>query len=187
MNIFVLDRNPFKAAQMLCDAHVVKMALESAQLLSTHYRMTICNTDGVGMQQLTDILYKPTHVNHPCRVCLENPFNRSWLVYHFTALLSEYTHRYGKVHGSSKLRHIFSMHVALDKWLPEALDKLTLPKCMPDTYKTEGNGIDSTVQSYRNYYKYKQETMYRFRYTNREIPDWLIKMDLMEALDDTKH
>lgn len=175
MNIFVLDSNPARAAQMLCDAHVVKMALESAQLLSTHYRMTILNTDGVGVQQLADTLYRPTHINHPCRVCLDNPFNRAWLVYHFRALLSEYAHRYGKVHSSSKLRHVFSMPTHLDKWLPEALDKLTLPKCMPDTYKTWGSDIDSVVQSYRNYYKYKQETMHRFRYTGRAVPDWLLR------------
>ena len=187
MNIFVLDSNPVKSAQMLCDAHVIKMALESAQLLSTHYRMTILNADGVGIQKLADMLYKSTHINHPCRVCLDNPFNRAWLVYHFRALLSEYTYRYGKVHGSSKLRHIFSIPMALDEWLPHALDKLTFPKCMPDTYKTGGDDIDSIVQSYRNYYKYKQETMRRFRYTNREIPEWLIKADLMEVFDDTKY
>ncbi len=34
MNIFVLDRDPTKAAHMMCDKHVVKMILESAQMLS---------------------------------------------------------------------------------------------------------------------------------------------------------
>ena len=36
MNIFVLDKNPYISAQMMCDAHVVKMIVESCQLLSTH-------------------------------------------------------------------------------------------------------------------------------------------------------
>ena len=35
MNIFVLDRSPQAAAQMQCDRHVVKMVLESAQMLCT--------------------------------------------------------------------------------------------------------------------------------------------------------
>ena len=39
MNIFVLDMNPVTAAQMQCDKHVVKMIVESAQMLSTAHRM----------------------------------------------------------------------------------------------------------------------------------------------------
>ena len=40
MNIFVLDRNPTIAAQQMCDKHVVKMIVESAQMLSTCHRMS---------------------------------------------------------------------------------------------------------------------------------------------------
>ena len=39
MNIFYLDRDPKIAAQMMCDKHVVKMILESAQILSTAHRV----------------------------------------------------------------------------------------------------------------------------------------------------
>ena len=39
MNIFYLDRDPVIAAQMMCDKHVVKMILESAQMLSTAHRV----------------------------------------------------------------------------------------------------------------------------------------------------
>ena len=39
MNIFILDRNPVKAAQMLCDRHIPKMIVESAQMLSTAHRL----------------------------------------------------------------------------------------------------------------------------------------------------
>ena len=39
MNIFVLDRNPVIAAQMQCDKHIVKMIVESGQMLSTVHRM----------------------------------------------------------------------------------------------------------------------------------------------------
>ena len=35
MNIFVLDEDPIKAAEYHCNKHVVKMILESAQMLST--------------------------------------------------------------------------------------------------------------------------------------------------------
>ena len=39
MNIFVLDKDPVVAAQMQCDKHVVKMIVESAQMLSTAHRI----------------------------------------------------------------------------------------------------------------------------------------------------
>ena len=35
MNIFVVDEDPEIAARQLCDKHVVKMILESAQMLCT--------------------------------------------------------------------------------------------------------------------------------------------------------
>ena len=53
MNIFVLDTDPRKAAQYLCDKHVVKMTLEYAQILSVYNQ----HKDGV---------YRPTHLKHPC-------------------------------------------------------------------------------------------------------------------------
>ena len=39
MNIFILDEDPAEAARQQCDKHVVKMIVESAQMLSTAHRM----------------------------------------------------------------------------------------------------------------------------------------------------
>ena len=39
MNIFALDKDPVVAAQMSCDKHIVKMILESAQMLCTAKRV----------------------------------------------------------------------------------------------------------------------------------------------------
>ena len=39
MNIFYIDENPVQAAEWMVDRHVVKMILESAQLLSTAHRL----------------------------------------------------------------------------------------------------------------------------------------------------
>ena len=38
MNIFYLDRDPVVAAQMMVDKHVIKMILESAQMLCSAKR-----------------------------------------------------------------------------------------------------------------------------------------------------
>ena len=39
MNIFAVHDNPIISAQQLCDKHVVKMIVESCQLLSTAHRL----------------------------------------------------------------------------------------------------------------------------------------------------
>lgn len=58
MNIFRLDNDPISAAIYQCDKHVVKMCLETAQLLSTTHRVL----DG---EEASPVLYKATHKNHP--------------------------------------------------------------------------------------------------------------------------
>ena len=75
MNIFYLNKDPEIAAQMHCDKHVVKMILESAQMLSTAHRILdgddIANSKG---------LYKMTHKNHPCNIWVrKNNENYEWL------------------------------------------------------------------------------------------------------------
>ena len=41
MNIFVLDENPAKAAEYHCKKHVVKMILESTQMLSSAHWLAL--------------------------------------------------------------------------------------------------------------------------------------------------
>lgn len=137
MNIFVLDNDPIKAAQMHCDKHAVKMVLEVAQMLSTAHRVL----DEVD----SDVLYKSTHKNHPCSVwARESSGNYEWLYEHFVALCDEYTHRYGKVHMTdTKLRETL-------KSLPENITPGTMTPfalAMPDDVKT-----NDAVESYRSYY-----------------------------------
>lgn len=174
MNIFVLDRDPYIAASMMCDAHVVKMVLESCQLLSTHDRLHgDCSED----------LYRPTHAFHPCRRCLEEPSNRLWLMHHLAGLLMECRRRYGRVHACEEMarRH----WIAPRPWdgpVQDFNDRLSmmrciadssLPKCMPDECRTGGAGIEAVVESYRRYYRCKKASMKRFGYTRREEPPWL--------------
>ena len=56
MNIFYVHKDPFKAASMLPDKLVVKMPLESAQMLSTAHRfitVTLIVTSKVFIKLLT--------------------------------------------------------------------------------------------------------------------------------------
>ena len=88
MNIFVSSPSPVESAKFLDNKRIVKMVLETCQLLST--AVTVCGGSGP---------YKVTHINHPCSIWTrQSKGNYVWLVQHFEALLSEYTRRYGKVH-----------------------------------------------------------------------------------------
>ena len=90
MNIFYLDTCPTKSARMMTNKHVVKMIVESAQLLSTAHHVL----DGASAMQN---IYKKTHVNHPCAVWVrESDKNYEWLCEHLNALLIEYGARYNK-------------------------------------------------------------------------------------------
>jgi len=93
VNIFVTSEDPRISAINLDDKRVIKMVLESAQMLCTALHEH-------GASHLAQ--YKPTHKNHPSNVwCRETHINYGWLLMHFRALCDEYTFRTGKTHKSS--------------------------------------------------------------------------------------
>jgi len=118
MNIFYLHSDPKIAAQMQTNKHVVKMILESAQLLCTAHRVAdgehyIDASSGRKLQRwrhpkYENELYQATHFNHPCAIWVrESKANYNWLYQHFVYLVQEYKERYGKIHASyTKLDHI---------------------------------------------------------------------------------
>lgn len=86
MNIFILDNDVSKCAMYHCDKHVVKMILESAQMLST-----VIRESGI------DCGYKITHLNHPCTIWTrESLSNWKWLRNLVEALNQEYKFRFEK-------------------------------------------------------------------------------------------
>jgi hypothetical protein len=95
VNIFITDIDPVISAQNLDDKRVIKMILESAQMLCTALRMN----NGTHLAK-----YKATHANHPSNVwARQTDSNYDWLLRHFKALCDEYTHRFNKVHASESL------------------------------------------------------------------------------------
>jgi hypothetical protein len=182
MNIFVLDKDPVKAAQLQCDKHVVKMIVESAQMLSTTHRML----DGIMSLQpsrnssrkvkrwtLNDtrenVMYKAVHMNHPCTVWTrETSGNYRWHYAHFLALCDEYTHRYGKVHATDKLLRRALMQTP--KNIPEAdVTQFALAmKAQPQCIHSE-----DPVKSYREFYQTKQDR-FSMVWTKRQVPEWFV-------------
>lgn len=99
MNIFATSGSPSASAVALCNVRVIKMAVESAQMLSTalsHF----------GIKSP----YKPTHRNHPCGVWTRfSRENYGWLLEHFDHLCGEYTFRFGKEHKSHQHAYFFTL------------------------------------------------------------------------------
>ena len=94
MNIFYLHRDPVKAAVVQYNKHVVKMILESAQMLCTAHH---CYGDA---EQKYNIPYRQAHLNHPSTIwARRSRTTYMWLYDHMIALGKEYTKRY--VHSLS--------------------------------------------------------------------------------------
>ena len=158
MNIFFVDADPVLAAQALCDKHVVKMTLESAQLLSTAQHI-LANDE----REIPNGIYKPTHKNHPCAIWVrENSANYGWLLEHAEELAREHFRRYKRQHASS---FIIRSALYLRPFL-ELTPSITPPAlCMPEQYK-----VDDPVESYRNYYRGEKARIAKWNYS--EVPTW---------------
>lgn len=99
MNIFVTDPCPIESAKFLDSKRVIKMVLESAQILSTNMHVL----------GIPNAPYRKTHQNHPVTVWSRGSrANYMWLLAHFKALSDEYTARYGKVHKCIQYYGTFS-------------------------------------------------------------------------------
>lgn len=163
MNIFFLDKSPKLSAQYQCNKHVIKMIVESAQLLSTAHRVL----DGDKLVLPDDreqILYKATHINHPCAVwCRATYMNYRWLADHLEYLLDEYTLRYKKQHKSEDVYH--ALIDSPDCIEPEGFT--TPPCCMPDEFKISDNYVDN----YREYYRVDKAHLHAWK--NRDKPNWI--------------
>lgn len=188
MNIFILDNDPVASAQLQCDKHVVKMVLESAQMLSTAHRML----DGVIEKRpsksgkrmvnyykhpdpdLEARLYNAVHFHHPCTVwTMESSANYRWHFTHFIALCNEYKYRYGKEHMTdTKMRRLLAQYpknIPNKKQTPFKLAMQHEPQCM----------MECPVESYRAYYQTKQDR-FKMAWTKREIPDWFVYNEVKE-------
>ena len=177
MNIFYLDNDVNKCAEMHNDKHVVKMILEYAQLLSTAHRVldgTIC--DGFsdsGRRKKTytladsrnGILYSATHINHPSAVWVrQSDTNYKWLQSMLVTLCKEYTYRYDKVHKCER-DGLVEQLARLPDTIPSGHFTEPTP-AMPDEVKVAGNSI----KSYRNYYINNKTHLASWKKRNK--PEW---------------
>ena len=158
MNIFHLDKNPIRCALYHCDKHVVKMILETSQMLSTAYQKYAGENGS---------LYKSSYPNHPMTLWVGETYkNFGWTLLLGESLGFQYTHRYNKRHKSMRIIDYFFKNLDWKDKLPKG--KQTLPPlCMPDEFK-----CDDYIQSYKNYYLNKKKSF--AKYTNTPTPEFML-------------
>jgi len=99
MNIFVLDENPVVAAQMMCDKHIPKMIVESAQMMASALRRHGATDEVMPLNQ-AGRPYKGGYHRHPCTVWTgETVVNYLWLYHHAYGLCVEYRKRFNRKHA----------------------------------------------------------------------------------------
>lgn len=108
MNIFVSDPSPIKSALWLDDKRVIKMILESTQMLCT-----AVNENG------GQTPYKSTHINHPSNVWARaSGGNWHWLWDHAMELCDRYQAAYNKIHKCREILLNLSDE-CYDKYIPK--------------------------------------------------------------------
>ena len=154
MNIFVTDSCPIQSARNLPDKHIVKMPLETCQMLAIIYSDWYYGVGKLYKQDGTP--YRTSHGafrNHPCtQWAAANQYNLAWLIAHGYALCDEYTARYNKVHTCQDVidqaAHIY--YRSFDIVYGDAYPKVTsFTRAMPESIK-----FDSTISTITAYKKY---------------------------------
>lgn len=180
MNIFYLSHRPSRCARWHCDKHVVKMILETTQLLYTaHWILALATGHAPDFSRApyrkdstTQRGYQPIrNAKHPCAIWTRESLEHyQWLCSLGIALCEEYQHRFGHDKAHSCEEHLYWLNrntppqLSSKGWLRQP------PQAMPDEYK---RSKDSIV-CYRIYYKENKGAVRDIlSYTGRHQPHWL--------------
>ncbi len=159
MNIFAIEGDVetgqidwVKSAQSQDNLRVVKMILESCQILST-----VLNEQGL------DAPYRSFNPKHPsCLWAAESAANFMNLALHCEAMICEYRERFGKTHKCAAVLNKIVAMFDVDLFPTTKCTPLRL--AMPDEFRS-----DNPIVSYRKFYASKP----RLRYPVDKIPSWV--------------
>lgn len=181
MNIFATDPDPRKAADALDDKRIVKMIVESAQMLSTAihemspkvWQFLLSESQDIATYQGYKTIYFPTHVNHPCNVWVrETVDNFSWLYSHASRMLAIYTDRYERRHASATCINIAGEHWDI---LPTGGLTPFANAARRKDMDIDFTHIEDTHEAYRLYLKARWARDKRIpTWEGRGLPTWMI-------------
>jgi len=188
MNLFLIDLLIESSVKSLCDKHVVKMILETAQVLWCAWHF---HTDKNVLDRVESHYnikpYKKTHTNHPISIWIREHVNHyEYTVRYGLLLCHEYTRRYGKIHKTQQhLEILFHMGFPTIEGVPPPKkpkktikathnipgDLTYFPMCFDEKYVVRDDlGNVLGVESYRNYYQSKSDNFKMVWKT--ETPNW---------------
>lgn len=158
MNIFFLSICPKTCALYHLDKHIVKMPLETAQLLCSAHWMT---------ESSFKPRYKLAHKNHPSSIWTrESKQNYIWLCELGIELCKEYTYRYGKIHKCQEV--IEELKNNIPENIPN-IKRTPIKLAMPDEFKDE-----DPIEAYKNYYFFGKIKLHSWK--KRSSPDFILDM-----------
>lgn len=175
MNIFVTDPNPHASAYCLPDKHIVKMPLESCQMLSIIYSKWYYDWGTIPKQDDTPYATaKGAFRNHPCTQWAgKNIYNTAWLIVHGLALCKEYRFRYDKIHSCNK--SLFEAKKLFHQKTGKAITCYSMAdnyaRAMPEEYKYD-TSID-TFTAYKMYVASKPWVKDNYLRVPERKPDWI--------------
>lgn len=169
MNIFATSADPRACAQALDNKRLVKMCLETAQLVSTAFHEL----------QGRDLGYKPTHVNHPCSIWARASYkNLEWLIAHWEYLCNEYRYRYeDKIHASYPMIEDAHKRIAgllRDGWDVTGWEMTPFANCARNTtLGLDFTHVEDVHLAYRQYLSAKWQ-LTGASWRARKPPTWLV-------------
>ena len=161
MQLYVLDYEPKKAVEYLADCHVIKMCLETAQILSSvrHNK---------GMLHISGCP-KPYNPKHPVIVAVNSFKKANWLLEYNKAIQDEYFYRFGKKHAYFDLIYVYDDLKNRCIW-NNYNENLDFARDFKD-FQTNNQDL---VGAFRDYYQFKKSIIKRWKYSKRNEPEWLM-------------
>ena len=175
MNIFVTHPDPHKSATVLPDKHVVKMPLETTQMISLLFSSWYYDWGEVLKKDGTPYdTKKGAFRNHPCtKWAADSMYNTAWLIQHGCALVHEYWVRYNKVHACAK--PLFNAKLKFHQMTNEVITCSCMvesfTRAMPDEFKLD-DGID-TFTAYKKYLNSKTWVKDNYIRKPDRKPNWI--------------
>lgn len=161
MQLFVLDRCPVHSAMYLADVHVIKMCLETAQILSS-----VMVIKGLPLFEGAPKAY---NTRHPVIRAIDTQAKINWVLHYNLALHIEFMYRFRKKHKYYGLARTYIGTLTMMEQLTENESPEGLARDFKDFTTTK----EDIVEAHRDYYKLKKSIIRRWKYTNREEPAWL--------------
>lgn len=172
MNIFYLSHKPSRCARWHCDKHVVKMILETAQLLYTAHWF-LAGPEG------PDFLTAPyrknakergyrsiKNKNHPSAIWTRESLDHyMWLCMFGAYLCEEYKYRFGSQKRHSCEEHLYWLAAHAPASIPPTGWRQP-PQAMPEEYQKS-----DSIAAYRAYYVGGKKDL--LKYTRRGEPHWI--------------